>query len=395
MTERSSLEDQARRMLKGFKTEEGLLLRYSHLLTSRSSPWQRLEVANHLIMDWLGVCGSFFLQSPLTLETVEGERQRAVAEIGSLFRLIPGGPDSVGRLPPLLTPIPVPLAEELEEELPPLPVPVAEGFEDEPPPLPVPVPEELKDEQPPLPDPVPEVLEDKLPPSLDPQRSPLEIYRALLCSGFRKLKEARSLTSTVKYSKPNVDLDKDHGLRKSRTGSLGRIHSGREEHKNSGFLLLKSCSLISPDEDQLFGCACLSHDAGRGDQLQALDDEYQQGHEESAAQTSNSHNNRYLSRKKKAAAPRCPNLAEVSGEVQKAAWQMMSSGTPVIAVLEVDRPVGWPVEWHLTPTGRGFCRQHCSLTNRACNSSTRLSEPIAKRKAVFSERGLKRGALQD
>ncbi|KAK5610943.1 hypothetical protein CRENBAI_024195 [Crenichthys baileyi] len=92
-------------------------------------------------MDWLGVWGSFFPQSPLTLETVEGEQQRAIAKIGSLFRLIPGGPESMGRLPPLVTPdtIPDPV---------PIPGPVLEGSDGESPPLPVPVKEELEDELP-------------------------------------------------------------------------------------------------------------------------------------------------------------------------------------------------------------------------------------------------------
>ncbi|KAK5610251.1 hypothetical protein CRENBAI_008357, partial [Crenichthys baileyi] len=175
---------------------EKLFRCYLRLLTSRSLLWQRLEVANQ-ILDWLEVWGGFFPHSPLTPEMVEGERQRAVAEIGPLFHLIPGGPDSVGRLPPFLapvlsstplstegrrdasapcltsgrqssllpTPAPVPLPkEELRVELPPHPAPVLEELEIELPPLPLPVPEALKNELPPLPLPVSEGFKDELPP---------------------------------------------------------------------------------------------------------------------------------------------------------------------------------------------------------------------------------------
>ncbi|KAK5603332.1 hypothetical protein CRENBAI_009771 [Crenichthys baileyi] len=109
--------DQARGMLIGFRAGEELFRRYSHLLASCSSSLQRLEVANQ-ILDWLEIWGSFFPQSLLTSKMVEGERQRAVAEIGPFFHLIPGGPHFADRLPPLLVPVP----EGFEDELLPLPV---------------------------------------------------------------------------------------------------------------------------------------------------------------------------------------------------------------------------------------------------------------------------------
>ncbi|MEQ2204273.1 hypothetical protein XENOCAPTIV_010736, partial [Xenoophorus captivus] len=67
------------------------------------------------------------------------------------------------RLPSLPVPIPGPVLEGSEDELPPSLVPVPEEFVDELYPLPVPVLEELKDELPPLPVTVLEELKDELP----------------------------------------------------------------------------------------------------------------------------------------------------------------------------------------------------------------------------------------
>ncbi|KAK5621627.1 hypothetical protein CRENBAI_023892 [Crenichthys baileyi] len=113
-----------------------------------------------------GGMGVFYSWDHLTHLTIETEQQRAVVEISPLFHLIPGGPDSVGRPPPLLAPGPIPLPDQPSSLLPtpgpdPFPYPVPEGFEDERPPI-VPVLEGFEDEL--LPVPVLEGFKVELPP---------------------------------------------------------------------------------------------------------------------------------------------------------------------------------------------------------------------------------------
>ncbi|KAK5615990.1 hypothetical protein CRENBAI_019226, partial [Crenichthys baileyi] len=123
--------NQARRMQQGFKSGQVLFGRLSCLLAARSLPWQTLETGNQLC-DWLEVWGEVFPQSPVMPRSLRREQQRSVP-----FDLIPGGPDSMGRLLPLLLsdpvpgrfeedPQPVPILEELKAEHPPprFPVPV-------------------------------------------------------------------------------------------------------------------------------------------------------------------------------------------------------------------------------------------------------------------------------
>ncbi|KAK5602369.1 hypothetical protein CRENBAI_013373 [Crenichthys baileyi] len=141
MTEEQRHVDQVREWSNGFRAGEELIQHCSHILFPRSLPWERLKVAN-LMLDWLEVWGGCFSHYPLTPGMVARERERAVAEIGPLFDLIPGGPDAVDRLPPFLVPFPAP--EELVIEPLPLRVPVCAParveFESEFPPLRVSVP---------------------------------------------------------------------------------------------------------------------------------------------------------------------------------------------------------------------------------------------------------------
>ncbi|MEQ2316941.1 hypothetical protein AMECASPLE_037672 [Ameca splendens] len=114
MTVRSSpKKDHAGRMVQGFEKGQELFRRISRLLTASGSPWQRLETVNQL-WDWLGLWGNVIPQSPLIPGLLRRERQRAVEEIGPMFNLIPGGPDAVGRLPPLL--LTAPALARLKEE---------------------------------------------------------------------------------------------------------------------------------------------------------------------------------------------------------------------------------------------------------------------------------------
>ncbi|MED6280045.1 hypothetical protein CHARACLAT_006751 [Characodon lateralis] len=81
MTEGTSQRDQAGGLVREFKRGEILVKLFSHLVTSTSSPWRRLEIAGSL-QDWLEVRKDFFpdprihflppppLASPLKLEAV-------------------------------------------------------------------------------------------------------------------------------------------------------------------------------------------------------------------------------------------------------------------------------------------------------------------------------------
>ncbi|KAK5616307.1 hypothetical protein CRENBAI_014343 [Crenichthys baileyi] len=202
----------------GFEKGQELFGRLSRLLTASRSPWQRLKTVNKL-WDWLEVWGNVFPQSPLIPGLLRRELQRVMEEIGPMFELIPGRPDAVDRLLPLLgsapvlgqlqdellsppaparleeepkpahvpgwleeEPLPsaVPGWDELKAELPSLPdpVPVLEELKAELPPMPGPVPvlEELKAELPPLPGPDLEEVKAKLPPSADLQGSAADLH---------------------------------------------------------------------------------------------------------------------------------------------------------------------------------------------------------------------------
>ncbi|KAK5611941.1 hypothetical protein CRENBAI_006301 [Crenichthys baileyi] len=177
--------DQARERSIGFRAGEELerswrgageelFRRYSCLLSSRSSLWERLEVAN-MLLDWLEVWGGFFPQSPLTPGMVEIERERA--EIGPRERAA-STPEGFEDEPPSLPdpdPVPGPDPERSVDKPPSHPFPVHEGFGEGLPPFPVPVLGELENELPPLPLPFLEELEDELHPLPLPVLEQLEL----------------------------------------------------------------------------------------------------------------------------------------------------------------------------------------------------------------------------
>ncbi|KAK5622048.1 hypothetical protein CRENBAI_011549 [Crenichthys baileyi] len=204
-------------MVREFKRGEILAKLFSHLVTSPSSPWGRLEIAGSL-QDWLEARRDFF-PDPRIHHTIEAERQRALGEIAASMRRSPAPfstrlftaarhegfideppphPDPVSgpvpegfidKPPPHPDPVPssvwrspkpslphtlVPVREGLVDGLPPLPAsvpgPVLEGSEDELPPSLDPVLEEFVDELSPLPVSVPEGCEDAPSPPAVPQR---------------------------------------------------------------------------------------------------------------------------------------------------------------------------------------------------------------------------------
>ncbi|KAK5622251.1 hypothetical protein CRENBAI_007090 [Crenichthys baileyi] len=199
MTEGTSQRDQAGGMEREFKRGEILVKIFSHLVTSHCSPWRRLEIAGSL-QDWLEVRKDFFLE-PRIHHTIEAERHRALEEIVASMRRSPApssthlsteaqhgfpahgyAPDQPSPLLPTHNPFPgphiwscsggvpsravltLPVREGLVDGLPPLPAPVPgpvlQGSEDELPPSLVPVPEEFVEDLSPLPLPVPEGCED-------------------------------------------------------------------------------------------------------------------------------------------------------------------------------------------------------------------------------------------
>ncbi|KAK5601520.1 hypothetical protein CRENBAI_024726 [Crenichthys baileyi] len=193
MTEGTSQRDQAGGMVREFKSGEILAKLFSHLVTSPSSPWRRLEIAGSL-QDWLEARGDFF-PDPRIHHIIEAERQRALGEFAASMRRPPapssarlsteaGGsflphglaPDQPSLLLPTPNPVLSPVPEGFMDEPPPHPDPVPssvpEGSKAEPPSHSVPVREGLVDGLPPLPAPVPgpvmEGSEDELPPSLVP-----------------------------------------------------------------------------------------------------------------------------------------------------------------------------------------------------------------------------------
>ncbi|KAK5624076.1 hypothetical protein CRENBAI_017754 [Crenichthys baileyi] len=180
-------------MVREFKRGEILVKLFSHLATSPSSPWRRLEIAGSL-QDWLEARKDIF-PDPRIHHIIEAGPQRALGEIVASMRR-PPAPSSTrlsteagggfpahclahGQPPPLLptpNPVPDPVPEGFMDEPPPHPDPVPgsvlEGSQAEPPSHFVPVCERLVDGLPPVPAPVPgpflEGSEDKLPPSLVP-----------------------------------------------------------------------------------------------------------------------------------------------------------------------------------------------------------------------------------
>ncbi|MED6263123.1 hypothetical protein CHARACLAT_001247 [Characodon lateralis] len=183
-------------MVREFKRGEILVKLFSHLVTSTSSPWRRLEIVGSL-QDWLEVRKDFF-PDPRIHHTIEAERQRAQGEIATSMKRPPapssahlsteagGGfpahglaPDQPAPLLPTPNPVPGPVPEGFMDELPPHPdpvpssvpegsqaepashsVPVREGPVDGLRPSLVPVPEEFVEDLSPLPVPVPEECED-------------------------------------------------------------------------------------------------------------------------------------------------------------------------------------------------------------------------------------------
>ncbi|KAK5604212.1 hypothetical protein CRENBAI_021148 [Crenichthys baileyi] len=220
-------------MEREFKRGEVLEKLFSHLVTSPSSPWRRLEIAGSL-QDLFEAWKYFFSPDPRIHHTIEAERQMALGEIAASMRRPPapssarlstedgGGfpahglaPDQPSTLPPTPNPFPAPVPEGFMDEQPPHPnpvpgsvpewplaelpshsVPVREGLMDGLPPLAapvsgpvlegskdrlppslIPIPEEFMDELSPLPVPVPEWCEDAL--------SPPAVPRRLLCRSPR------------------------------------------------------------------------------------------------------------------------------------------------------------------------------------------------------------------
>ncbi|KAK5623953.1 hypothetical protein CRENBAI_023722 [Crenichthys baileyi] len=86
MTEGTSQRDQAGGMERQFKRDEVIVKLFSHLVTSPSSPWKRLEIAGSL-QDWLEVWRDFFFPDPH--HTINAKRQRALGEIAASVRRPP------------------------------------------------------------------------------------------------------------------------------------------------------------------------------------------------------------------------------------------------------------------------------------------------------------------
>ncbi|MEQ2243393.1 hypothetical protein ILYODFUR_006679 [Ilyodon furcidens] len=172
-------------MEREFKRGEVLVKLFTHLATSPSSPWRRLEIAGTL-QDWLKARRDFF-PDPRIHHTIEGERQRALGEIAVSMRRPPapssarlsteagGGfpahglaPDQPSPLLPTPNPVPGQVPEGSMDEPPPHPDPVPgsvpEGSQAEPPSHPVPVLESSEEELPPSLVPVPEEFVDGLSP---------------------------------------------------------------------------------------------------------------------------------------------------------------------------------------------------------------------------------------
>ncbi|MEQ2288785.1 hypothetical protein AMECASPLE_026343 [Ameca splendens] len=75
MTEEQRHVDQAGERLIGFRAGEELFRRYSHLLSSSSSSWENLEVAN-LMLHWLEVLGGLLPpESPKSWDGGEREAE--------------------------------------------------------------------------------------------------------------------------------------------------------------------------------------------------------------------------------------------------------------------------------------------------------------------------------
>ncbi|KAK5610365.1 hypothetical protein CRENBAI_006041 [Crenichthys baileyi] len=202
LTEGTSQQDQST-MEREFKRGEILVKLFSHLVTSPSSPWRRLEIAGNL-QDWLEAWKDYFFpQDPRIHHTIKAVPRGDFSAHGF-------APDKPLPLPPTPNPVPgtgpvpeafldeppshpdpvpgsvlegsqaelpshsVPVREGLMDGLPPLPAPVPgpvlKGTKDELPPSLVPVLEEFVDELSPLLVPVPEGCEDAPSPSTVPQR---------------------------------------------------------------------------------------------------------------------------------------------------------------------------------------------------------------------------------
>ncbi|KAK5616935.1 hypothetical protein CRENBAI_012342 [Crenichthys baileyi] len=87
-TEGTSQRDQAEGMVREFKRGEILVKLFSHLATSPSSPWRRLEIAGSL-QDWLEARRDFF-NDPRIHHAIEAERKRALGEIVASMKRSPG-----------------------------------------------------------------------------------------------------------------------------------------------------------------------------------------------------------------------------------------------------------------------------------------------------------------
>ncbi|KAK5599485.1 hypothetical protein CRENBAI_020545 [Crenichthys baileyi] len=74
-------------MVREFKRGEIPVKLFSHLVTSPSSPWRRLEIAGSL-QDWLEARRDFF-PDPRIHHTIEAQRQRALGEIAASMRRPP------------------------------------------------------------------------------------------------------------------------------------------------------------------------------------------------------------------------------------------------------------------------------------------------------------------
>ncbi|MED6276383.1 hypothetical protein CHARACLAT_002431 [Characodon lateralis] len=87
MTEGNSQRYQAGGMVREFKRGEILVKLFTHLATSPSSSWRRVEIAGSL-QDWLEARKDFF-PDPRIHHTIEAEQQRALGEIATSMRRPP------------------------------------------------------------------------------------------------------------------------------------------------------------------------------------------------------------------------------------------------------------------------------------------------------------------